>query len=512
MAEVFCLEQYTILPYTLRSFHMKQRNRKQKVRQTGPWVFSILVFCLASAVLLVPLLARAEVDPAARHKQLTLIIEKELKLRKDSLARYQPYVHWVRLDHDQYVDAIVILKQQQSSCALQPTCLGFIIQGRSDGFHVLSTFLPNQHSLYLAPLNSSSSPRTLYYSDDGEDYDQIEFSDGRYRIAKRGLSIGRVRQQAYWQITEQQFDEIVIQTTEVEKLGQAPAGAPILVKVPDPPKSLWDQPNKEMRDILQLGYDTAMKLEKGLRDYFALLAQRQVLSHSITIELIACGDWITRVPLVNQRDRSSRYVVGCLELLGILTSKKIDITTQRDTLIYLLVGSFGQALAIQTHAIDLLLSQVRDPDSKLTPEERVILEAQIISTQPWNIFYLVGMLAAEGTKDIVKATGPNLYFRIVDRIASKTRGEYNSVLIDTQARYTATYCSKLIKSTGANDFLNASYQDYLDLNEDELRQVPKDKRREGFFNSHTNQMYLNLGNGQKLCQYFGEVLLNRALF
>ena len=79
--------------------------REQEVSQMRFGVSLILALGLASAALLVPLLALAEVDPAARHKQLAAVIENEIKLRKDSSARYQPYVHWVRLDRDQYVDA-----------------------------------------------------------------------------------------------------------------------------------------------------------------------------------------------------------------------------------------------------------------------------------------------------------------------------------------------------------------------------------------------------------------------
>jgi hypothetical protein len=101
---------------------------------------NLLVFLLLSTLLITalqivtPPASRAENDPAVRHKQLAALISNELNLRKESRAGYKPFVHWVHLNRDAFVDAIVILKQHDSSCALQSTCLGFVVQGGADGF------------------------------------------------------------------------------------------------------------------------------------------------------------------------------------------------------------------------------------------------------------------------------------------------------------------------------------------------------------------------------------------
>lgn len=459
-----------VLQYTCYAFLVKKDGmwgREQEVSQMRFRVSLILALGLASAALLVPLLALAEVDPAARHKQLAAVIENELKLRRDSSARYQPYVHWVRLDRDQYVDAIVILKQQESSCALQPTCLGFIIQGRSDGFHVLSTFPPNQHSMYLAPLSSSSLVRTLYYSEDGEDYDEIVFSDGRYRISRRGLSEGRVREQAYWKITEREFDELATQTAVVEKQRRTPAGAPVVVRLPELPLSLSQQPSKDKKKLLEDGYYNARRLLEGIQDYFSRLSGQQLLSHSVTIDLVPCGDWMTRVPLANQRDRSSRNIVGCLEVLGALVKQQLSPKEQHATLAYLLVGTLGQAVALQSNALEGVLEYLSST-SQLLPESRIQLTT-VISQDPSLVYYLLGMLAAERVGQSMQPAVINNYFLVIDSTANQTRGEFSALKSDFANRFSAASCTKLLLSNASEKFTIDSFQSFAKQIIDQIR-------------------------------------------
>lgn len=415
---------------------------------------NLLVFLLLSTLLItatqivIPPASRAENAPAVRHKQLAALISNELNLRKESRAGYKPFVHWVHLNRDAFVDAIVILKQHDSSCALQSTCLGFVVQGGADGFHMISSFPANHHPLYLAPLTGSTSPRTLYHSEDGDDYDEIVFSNSRYQVARQGLSVGRVREQAYRSISEEQFDDLATQTAAVEKLGSQPAGAPAIVRVPDPPTSLVQHPNENTRKFNQVVYESAVTLRPHIQRHFSALARHQVLSHSVTIDLVFCDDWMTRVPLVHQRDRSSRHVVGCLELLKLLKTQEIvdelkqSITTQKqyEMLLYLLEGTFGQALAIQSNALEGVVRQMRR-SSQFLPQVQNQMEARLTGN-PSTIFYLLGSTVAEKAGHSAESDSVFLYWKVISLFGEETRGEYSTLLRDFQSRYTATLCAK----------------------------------------------------------------------
>jgi len=415
---------------------------------------NLQVFLLLSTLLItasqivIPPASRAENDPSVRHKKLAALISNELNLRKDSRAGYKPFVHWVHLNRDAFVDAIVILKQHDSSCALQSTCLGFVVQGGVDGFHMISSFSANHHPLYLAPRPGSTSLRTLYHSEDGDDYDEIVFSNSRYHVARQGLSVGRVREQAYQTISEEQFDDLATQAASVEKLGSQPAGAPAIVRVPDPPTSLVQHADENTRKSNQVAYELAITLRPHIQRHFSALAKHQVLSHSVTIELVFCDDWMTRVPLVHQRDRSSRHVVGCLELLKLLNTQKIvdklkesiAIQKQYEMLLYLLEGTFGQALAIQSNALEGVVRQMRR-SSQFLPQVQNQLEARL-TRNPSTVFYLLGSTVAEKAGHSAEPDSVFLYQMVIGLFGEETRGEYSTLLGDFLSRYTATLCAK----------------------------------------------------------------------
>jgi len=470
---------------------------------------NLLVFLLLSTLLItatqivIPPASRAENAPAVRHKQLAALISNELNLRKDSRAGYKPSVHWVHLNRDAFVDAIVILKQHDSSCALQSTCLGFVVQGGADGFHMISSFPANHHPLYLAPLTGNTSPRTLYHSEDGDDYDEIVFSNNRYQVARQGLSVGRVREQAYRSISEEQFDDLATQTADVEKIGSSPAGAPAIVRLLDPPTSLSNG-----NELLQVGYATAASLEKHIRQHFSALARQILLSHTVTIDLVPCKDWMTRVPLVNQRDRSSNRVVGCLELLGIFTANKIDLQTQYESFLYLLSGAFGQALAVQTSALEGVLRQVRR-SSQLAPQNRNELEAAL-TRSPWNIFYLLGSTVAERAGYSIQHGAPFLYWQVIDMPKIKTRGEYPALLWDFQSRYTATLCTKDFLNGSGNQFYNNSLKEYREFYSKEFENLNEQQVKVQFQRDFMD--WAMLGEGLNTCKTLSGLLNNHAQY
>lgn len=444
--------------------------------------------------------SRGQTDPAVRQKQLAAVISNEMKLRKASPAPYQPFVHWVHLNRDAFIDAIVILKQHDSSCALQSTCLGLIVQGRSNGFQVISSFPANHHPLYLAPTSTGTSPRTLYHSEDGDDYDEIIFSDGRYQVAKRGLSVGRVREQAYWAINEQEFDDLALQTADVEKIGSQPAGAPAIVRLPEPPRSL-STGNK----LLQDGYLAAARLKKDFQQHFSLLASHQLLSHTVSIDLIPCDDWMTRVPLANQRDRSSKHVIGCVELLGLLSTQEYSPQAQYEVFLYLLSGTFGQALALQTNALEGVLRHVRKA-SQLTPENRNELEA-VLTRVPWKIFYLLSGTLTERVGYVTQSYAPVLNRHIID-LADSKRGEFTALDADFRSRYTATLCAKRTLQRNDDQFLNNSIINFNKLNREEFLSLNEEQWIKLF-----NKKFIDagiVGKNWTTCDSLGQFLDNHV--
>ena len=389
-------------------------------------------------------------DPAARHKQLANAIANEVQLRNETHGPTLPYVHWIHLDRDSFVDAIVILKRDEASCAFSSKCLGLVLQGTRDGFKVISSFAPNHHPLHFAPRSKSTQLRSLYYTDNGESFDEIVFHEGRYQLKRRGLSLGQVRDTAPWFITETLFDDLDAQIAAVKKSDFTPMGAPILVNVSKPPDSLWNVEG-EKREVIRGGYRAAQNLESNFQRFFSHVAANHLLSHTVHVDFVACWDLVTRVPLANQQDRSSSHVVGCLELLGVLEKNKVSSQDQFQTLLYLLTGSFGQALAIQDNLLVRVTNWIED-DRSADPEVRKALNLQV-RLGPELIFYLYGHLVVEKNTSL-ELPGSSKWFLFLiheeredHRDIGNQRKEFEVLWKDMSLRFQCALCARVIRKS-----------------------------------------------------------------
>lgn len=344
------------------------------------------------------------------------------------------FVHWVHLDQDDLVDAIVILKRHDGSCASATAdCSGYLLRGAGGGFTAISSFAPNHHPIHLGPRSTGQPLRNLYYTASGEQFSEIVFRDGRYQIGRRGLSIGQVKDLAPWSVTESQFDDLAEQSAVVARLGLRPLGAPIIVSVQQPPGALADE-------VVSAGYQSAKRLEGRLQQVFGRIAERHVLSHAVQVRLVACEDWITRVPLATQQDRSSRHVVGCLEPLGIIAKAGADDDAQLQMAEYLLTGTLGQALALQDNLKERLLHHV-ETDRSLPDEIRKHISFRV-NNDPTEWLYLYGHSAAGSRVSLDWASFLHaLSVNMVATQSNRRAEEYERLKIDLGRRFQSALCA-----------------------------------------------------------------------
>lgn len=392
------------------------------------------LFCLAA---IIPG-AVCAASPAARHQQLAEAIAAELQLRNESHVPVKSFVHWVHLDQDDLVDAIVILKRHDGSCASATAdCSGYLLRGVGGGFTVISSFAPNHHPLHLGPRSTGQPLRNLYYTASGEQFSEIVFRDGRYQISRRGLSIGQVKDLAPWSVTESQFDDLAEQSAVVARLGLRPLGAPIIVSVQQPPGALADE-------VVSAGYQSAKRLEGRLQQVFGRIAERHILSHAVQVRLVACEDWITRVPLAIQQDRSSRHVVGCLEPLGIIA--KADDDAQLQMAEYLLTGTLGQALALQDNLKERLLHHI-ETDRSLPGEIRRHISF-MVNNDPTEWLYLYGHSVADSRVSLDQAAFLHAFSVMVatqgNARAEERAKEYERLETDLGRRFQSALCARKI--------------------------------------------------------------------
>lgn len=349
------------------------------------------------------------------------------------------FVHWVHLDQDDRVDAIVILKRHDGSCASATAdCSGYLLRGAGGGFTVISSFAPNHHPLHLGPRSTGQPLRNLYYTASGEQFSEIVFRDGRYQIGRRGLSIGQVKDLAPWSVTESQFDDLAEQSAVVARLGLRPLGAPIIVSVQQPPGVLADE------DV-SAGYQSAKRLEGRLQQVFGRIAERHVLSHAVEVRLAACEDWITRMPLAIQQDRSSRHVVGCLEPLGIIAKAGADDDAQLQMVEYLLTGTLGQALALQDSLKKRLLHHI-ETDRSLPDETRQSISF-MVNNDPTEWLYLYGHSVADSRVSLDQAAF--LHAFSVNRVATQGNAraeEYERLKTDLGRRFQSALCASKLRA------------------------------------------------------------------
>lgn len=381
-------------------------------------------------------------DPASRHRQLAEAISTKLQLHQESDTGGKTYVHWVHLDQDAWVDAIVIFKRHEGSCAFATAkCSGYLMHGSREGYTIIASFLPNHHPFYLGPRSSIQPFRNLYQTRNGEQFDEIIFRDGQYQINRRKLSLGQVKDLSRWSITEAQFDDLAEQTVLVSSLGAQVLGAPIHVDIPEPPLVL-----KKEEESVPPGHKVAKRLEGRLQEVFNRVAARHFLSHTVQVQLVACGDWITRIPLANQQDRSSRQVVGCLEPMGIaeiLKSKwDVDDEVQFQMLLHLLTGSLGQALALQDHLTERLAHYL-ESDPRLASDFRQLLSTSIhLSPHSW--FYLYGHRVMEPINSANTLAGSIAFWKAVNVGISmdRMRKEHNVLREDVGHRFQSALCAQ----------------------------------------------------------------------
>lgn len=258
---------------------------------TPPWRLTRLVKGLAALLLLVTLPSttwgQTTSNPAARHERLAFAIAEELKTGSYARTNHQAYVHWLHLDRDDIVDALVIVKPNESSCAVIKGCLGLIMRGNQDGFHTVSVFTANGQPLFLGPRPTEGTLRTFYFSSSGGDFDEFSFRDGRYQASRRGISRGSAQTLAPWTILETQFDNLTHQTALVRSADVSPLGAPFELHIDEPATS-------QKGALIPLGYGLTKAAELHLRTFLSNFAANYLLTHTVLIEFIACQDWVNR--------------------------------------------------------------------------------------------------------------------------------------------------------------------------------------------------------------------------
>ncbi|HRB17911.1 MAG TPA: hypothetical protein PK224_19085 [Nitrospira sp.] len=449
-----------------------------------------------------------KVNPSARHEHLAAAITEELKSISPSRANHQAYVHWLHLDRDDTVDALVIVKPNDSSCAVIKGCLGLVMRGDKETFHLESVFAPNQHPIFLGPRKPDGSLRNFYLSQDGKDFVEFSHRIDHYKITQKGLSYKKAQTLAPWAIGETQFDALSRQTALVRESDLQPAGAPMVLQIGVPPTSIHGQRKT-------LSYGTTKALEGQIRSFLSQIASRILLSHTVVIELVACEDWIARIPLSDRGDRPLNLVVACQEILGLLHEKfpdtllnddgdhyqlipknKLDnwraLTAEQrssaeqsaqaelvekymkpaglvpapsisrenklEALIFILAGSIGQPLALQQNIPEQLLAQMNT--NNIEHDKYTSRAITYVMNAPQFLYYLIGYRSLiQGSHHFFSYLAADEFFTRATLLIRykksllQTNKEQDLFMADIPARLWAFHCAlrdrKNHESTGS---------------------------------------------------------------
>lgn len=444
-------------------------------------LFTFIKLTLSLSVLGSPSFAWGEdtVNPAARHERLATAIAEELKSISPTRTNHPAYVHWLHLDRDDIVDALVIVKPDESSCAVIKPCTGLIIQGERQGFRVVSLFIPNGQTIYLGPRPADKALRTIYLAGKNGDYDEVAFQGGRYQISQKGISRGTAEGKAPWVVSENQFDNLKHQTNIARNAIKSPLGAPFDLRIEIPPTA-----QENLSALIPMGYGIAKAVELSLRTILSNLASRYLLSHSITVEFITCDDWVTRVPLKNQGAPSSGHVVLCEDFLALLHDRflqgyeadvfpealrsdsaklekaRIDFLqpfglynlaplsseSKQTAISFAAFGTVGQALALQQNIPARTVSEIDRHRSKNT--ETSVRARRFASLQPDYLSYLFGSFIVKRVLNMSFDQSSRVLFSraasVVEfertKLSSKRSAERDVFLQDAPIRFWAASC------------------------------------------------------------------------
>jgi len=250
-------------------------------------------------------------DPAVRQKLLAAALRADLKIPNGEGSSKKTYVHWRHLNGDEWIDAIVILKPDQTSCAIRQSCLGLIMVGSATSFHKVLSFTAKHHSLRLGPPVTGKSLRNLFISSDGDIYKKAVFIDDHYRLEGQGMPLGFIEDDAPWSFNESHFDDLDEQISTLEDSESPALGAPFILKVQPPPAS-------DLPPIALLGFNRVKSMKNEIQNFLSELGRTVTLSHSVTVEIATCQDWVVRIPLFNQTAESSKNIVVCSEVMGMV--------------------------------------------------------------------------------------------------------------------------------------------------------------------------------------------------
>jgi len=417
-----------------------------------------------------------------------------MKTISTSHTSQQAYVHWLYLDRDRAVDALVIMKSSDSSCAVLKGCLGLVMRADKNSFRLESVFAPNQHPTFLGPRMADGSLRSFYLSQNGSDFVEFSHHIDRYKISQKGLSYKNAQMRAPWVISETQFDALSKQTAFVRESNIQSLGAPITLQIGVPPKSIRDQ-------LKTLGYEAATALEGQIRSFLSQIASHTLLSHTVAIELVACEDWIARIPLNDRGDRPLNGVVACQEILGLLHEEFLNALLEQDfghlipkemadnwsglteeqrstaihlaktalvekylmpaglvpptiisrekkleAIIFILAGSLGQPLALQQNIPQRLLAELNT--NHAAQDKPATLAITYIMNNPHFLYYLIGYRALiQGSRQFYSYRAADEFFnRATSLIKYKkslldTNKEQDLFLEDISARLWAFHCA-----------------------------------------------------------------------
>ena len=373
---------------------------------------------------------------ADRQYLLANTLGIDLQKLDDQRALQKPYVHWLYLNQDDLMDAVVILKPDSESCGVSADCTGKLLEATDEGFRVVSVFLPNHHPIYFSSFMEGQKFRNFYITEDGVNFTELTFSNDRYHLKRHNLSLALVEDIAPRIVNEKHFDNLAKQITAVKKSGNQPLGAPIVLKMVTPPVS-------NITPIKKISYQLTQDLQPEINKFLSNFAQNYPLSHTVTVELVPCGDWVARIPLKNQRDRSSRHVVVCQEIFAMADGqfltmfekefvqeletyikKKIeqgdkfwtpnklekrlhsikenfkqtklhklkDLNTKEQikALIFIIMGSLGQPLSLQENALAKVLMHIDKDES--TDGNILKRSRRTLTQQPVYFYYLFSSL------------------------------------------------------------------------------------------------------------------------
>lgn len=370
-----------------------------------------------------------------RYEQLARALGFDLQAITSQTSGDQIFVHWIYLNQDELIDAVVILKPDASSCGLRAQCTGKILKATEEGFRAVSVFLPNHHPVYFGASSENQGFQNFYITEDGVNFSELTFEEGRYRLQRKHLSQALVEDSASRIVHEGDFDNLAEQVAEVQKSGSLPLRAPIILKIVKPPIA-------KITSLMRIGHQSAQDMKRNISQFFSRVAQNHTLSHTVTVELVACDDWVARVPLQNQKDRSSSHVAVCQEVFGMVdnrivptlrknenyllkrkadgikrkiakgksawTQEKLKNAIQKErekieqslkqlnpdekikSLLFIIIGSLGQVLGLQNNLQAELIKYI---DNDETTDSAILKKVrQKLIQEPTYLSYLFGSL------------------------------------------------------------------------------------------------------------------------